>query len=135
MVSFEAPGRETCSVRDSRTNTSLQALTLLNDVTFVEAARALAHCAIRDGGATAGDRLTLAFRLATARRPTPGELRVLLAGYDEHLAHYRADPEAARALLRAGEAPGTDGLDPAELAATMVVADLVLNLDETITRE
>jgi hypothetical protein len=73
--------------------------------------------------------------MATARRPTPEELRVLLGGYAEHLAHYRADPEAARVLLRAGEAPGVDGVDPAELAATMVVADLVLNLDETITRE
>jgi hypothetical protein len=135
MVSFDAPGRETCSVRDSRTNTPLQALTLLNDLTYVEAARALAQRVIREGGATAGDRLTLAFRLATARRPTPEEARVLLAGYAGHLAHYRADPEAARALLRAGEAPGIDGLDPAELAATMVVADLILNLDETITRE
>jgi hypothetical protein len=135
MVAFDAPGRETCSVRDSRTNTPLQALTLLNDVTYVEAARALAQRVIREGGATAGDRLTLAFRLVAARRPTPEELRVLLGGYAAHLAHYRADPEAARALLQAGESPGVDGADPAELAATMVVADLLLNLDETITRE
>jgi hypothetical protein len=135
MTAFDAPSRETCAVRESRTNTPLQALTLLNDVTFVEAARAVAQRVMVEGGSTAEDRLTFAFRLATARRPTPEERRVLLAGYTRHLAHYRADPRAANALVRVGEAPGLDGLDPAELAATMVVAHLILNLDEAITRE
>jgi hypothetical protein len=135
MVAFDAPARETCTVRESRTNTPLQALTLLNDVTYVEAARALAQRAFHEAGPTSADRLTLAFRLATARRPTPDELRVLLSGYDEHLAHYRADLRAAHALIRAGEAPVDDKLDPAEVAATMVVVDVILNLDETITRE
>jgi hypothetical protein len=135
MAAFDAPTRETCTVRESRTNTPLQALTLLNDVTYVEAARALAQRAIREGGSTAEHRLALAFRLATARRPTSEEGRVLLAGYAGHLAHYRARPDAALDLIRTGEAPVLDGIDPAELAATMVVAGLILNLDETITRE
>jgi hypothetical protein len=135
MAAFDAPTRETCTVRESRTDTPLQALTLLNDVTYVEAARALAQRVIREGGSTAEGRLTLAFRLATARRPTSEESRVLLAGYAEHLAHYRAHPDAALALIRAGEATVLDGVEPAELAATMVVAGLILNLDETITRE
>jgi hypothetical protein len=135
MVAFDAPSRETCTVRGSRTNTPLQALTLLNDVTYVEAARVLAQRAIAEGGTAPGDRLTLAYRLATARRPTAEETQVLLAGYGKHLAHYRAHLDEARSLVQAGEAPADGHLDPAELAAMMVVAELVLNLDEAITRE
>jgi hypothetical protein len=135
MVAFDAPGRETCIVRESRTNTPLQALTLLNDVTYVEAARVLAQRVLAQGGPTPEGRIALAFRLATARRPDAEELRLLLDGYHAHLAHYRAEPAAARALVRAGEAKPDESLDSAELAATTVVAGVILNLDETITKE
>jgi hypothetical protein len=135
MVAFDASGRETCTVRESRTNTPLQALTLLNDVTYVEAARVLAQRVLTEGAPTPEGRIALAFRLATARRPDAEELRLLVASYHAHLAQYRAKPEAARSLIRAGEAKPDESLDPAELAATTVVAGVILNLDETITKE
>jgi hypothetical protein len=135
MLTFDAAGRETCVVRVSRTNTPLQALNLMNDVTYVEAARVLAERALREGGATADGRLTLAFRLATGRPPRPAELGVLRAGLDEHLAQYRADRRAALKLVSAGESRRDERLDVAELAAYTAVASLILNLDETITKE
>src|SRR5207302_6915058 len=80
MIAFDAAGRETCTVRETRTNTPLQALTLLNDVTFLEASRALAQCAMIESGRKIEERLTLMFRLTTGRRPQPAELAVLRAG-------------------------------------------------------
>jgi hypothetical protein len=135
MLTFDAAGRETCTVREPRTNTPLQALTLLNDVTYVEAARVLAQRVVAEGPPTPEGRIALAFRRATGRRPTAAELRLLLDGYQAHLAHYRDRPEAARALARAGEARPATALDPVELAALTVVASTILNLDETITKE
>jgi hypothetical protein len=135
MMTFDASGRETCSVRETRTNTPLQALTLMNDVTFVEAARVMAERVLTQGGSSPEDRLALAFRLATARRPDPDELEVLRGGLEEHLAYYRSHPEEARKLARTGEAPRLEGLDPGEVAAYTTVAGLILNLDETITKE
>jgi hypothetical protein len=135
MLNFDAATRESCTVRESRTNTPLQALTLLNDVTYVEAARALAARALSEGGPTPEGRVALAFRLATARRPVADELAVLIDSYRAHLAHFRADRAAALALDGAGESPRAPGLDPDELAATAVVSGVILNLDETITRE
>jgi hypothetical protein len=135
MLTFDAAGREACVVRVSRTNTPLQALNLMNDVTYVEAARVLAARVLREGGATQEGRLTLAFRLATARAPRPAELKVLRAGLDEHRAHYRADRRAALKLVSAGESHRDGRLDIAELAAYTAVASLILNLDETITKE
>jgi hypothetical protein len=135
MVTFDAAGREACVVREVRTDTPLQALSLLNDVTFVEAARALAARALTEGGDTPAGRLTLAFRLALARRPRPDELRVLTAALDAHRARYRANPAAADALLRVGEWPADGSLDPVELAATTAVANMILSLDETITKD
>ncbi|MCC6420640.1 MAG: DUF1553 domain-containing protein, partial [Gemmataceae bacterium] len=135
MLTFDAAGRETCSVQQTRTNTPLQALNLMNDVTYVEAARRLAERILREGGPTVESRLTLAFRLATARVPRPAELAVLRGGLADHLARYRADRAAALALLRAGESGRDERLDVAELAAYTAVASLILNLDETITKE
>jgi hypothetical protein len=135
MVTFDAPGRETCMVRETRTNTPLQALTLLNEVAHVEAARVLAQRVLREAGPTAEERLTLAFRLVLARAPRPGELAVLRAGLEQHLADFRKDPQAAGRVVRAGEAPLDAGRDAAELAAYLAVAQLILNLDEAITRE
>jgi mono/diheme cytochrome c family protein len=135
MMTFDAGGRETCVVRETRTNTPLQALTLMNDVTFVEAARVLAQRIMLEGGATPEERITLAFRLATARKPRPAELKILLGGFDEHLAKYRKDRKAATKLVSAGEYPRNPKLDVSELAAYTAVAGLILNLDEVITKE
>jgi len=135
MMTFDAAGRETCVVRHSRTNTPLQALNLMNDVTYVEAARKLAERMMRDGGKTAADRLAYAFRLATARRPQPVELQILRTGFDHHLNKYVKDQPAALKLVSAGESRRDTGLDVGELAAYTAVAGMILNLDEVVTKE
>ncbi|HWC88534.1 MAG TPA: DUF1553 domain-containing protein, partial [Pirellulales bacterium] len=135
MMIFDAAGREMCSVRHTRTNTPLQALTLLNDVPYVEAARKLAERTLLHGGADDGQRLAFAFRLATARQPRPKELAILRAGLALHRSKYRRHPDAAKPLLAVGESPHDSQLPPAELAAYTVIASVILNLDETITKE
>jgi hypothetical protein len=122
-------------VKRPRTDTPLQALELLNDVTYVEAARHLAQRMLTEGGRTASARLTFAFRRATARRPTATELQVLTRGLERSLRIYRADVPAARQVVRHGDSPVDGRLDPAELAAYTAMASIILNLDETITRE
>ncbi len=135
MVAFDAPGRETCVVREVRTDTPLQALNVLNDVTYVEAARAFAERILRETGPSPESRVAAAFRAATARRPRPEELAVLIDGHADHLARFRRDRRLAAALVHAGESTPDPRLDPAELAAYTATAQLILNLDETITRE
>ncbi len=135
MMTFDASPRETCVVRETRTNTPLQALTLMNDVTFVEASRMLAQRVMREGGPTPETRLSLAFRVAASRMPRPVEKKVLLEDFAHHLARYRRDRPAALKLLRVGEAPRDERLDPCELAAYTAVANLILNLDEVVTKE
>ena len=117
LTVFDAPNRELCTVQRPRTNTPLQALVLLNDPVYVEAARVLAQRTMREGGSTPPDRLAYAFRLCTARTPSDRELDVLLRHYHQQLDNYRKDPKAAAALIRVGESPRPDGLDDAELAA------------------
>jgi hypothetical protein len=134
MMTFDAAARESCIVRETRTNTPLQALTLMNDVTYVEAARVLAQ-RLMTKATTPEARITLAFRLATARPPRPIELKILRTGFDYHLANYRKDPKAALKLIGAGESRRNKKLDVSELAAYTAVASLILNLDETITKE
>jgi hypothetical protein len=135
MITFDAATREACTVRETRTNTPLQALTLMNDVTFLEAARALAQRVLIEGGATPEERLGLAFRLATARPPKPNEDEILLSDLQHHLEEYRKDPKAAVKLLSEGESPINEKLDVSELAAYTALASLILNFDETITKE
>jgi hypothetical protein len=135
MVAFDAPGRETCIVREVRTDTPLQALNVLNDVTFVEAARAFAERIMKEAAATPLARIAAAFHAATARRPTAAELAILVAGFEDQLARFRLNPKAAGALIRIGESSPDPRLDPCELAAYTTVAQLILNLDETITKE
>jgi hypothetical protein len=135
MIAFDASGREACSVRETRTNTPLQALNLMNDVTYVEASRVLAQRVLRQGGTSDEERLKLAFRLVVARQPRPGETKILLAGLARHRSHYRKDRQAAVKLTRAGEAPGDEKLDVAELAAYTAVCGVIMNLDEAITKE
>jgi hypothetical protein len=104
-------------------------------VTFVEAARGLGGRMIREGGDTPEARIAHGFRLATARTPLPHELATLRAGFERRLAGFRADPEAARALLAHGESPVAAGIDPVELAAYTTVGSVLVNLDEFLTRE
>jgi hypothetical protein len=135
MMTFDAAGREACTVRETRTNTPLQALTLMNDVTFVEAARVLAQRVLKEATATPEARITMAFRLATGRRPSPRELEILVASLQQYLVRYQNDRTAAEELTRSGEAPLDTSIDQRELAAYTAVASLILNLDETLTKE
>jgi mono/diheme cytochrome c family protein len=135
MATFDAPSREVCQVKRPRTNTPLQALELLNDVTYVEAARQLAQLAIEHGGSSPDERLSFAFRRALARAPTAAELDVLRRGLDRTLAAYRADKPAAEQLILLGDSPHDKALDPVLLAAYTAAAGVILNLDETITLE
>jgi hypothetical protein len=135
LMAFDAPSRENCVARRARTNTPLQALALMNDEQYVEASRHFARRMLIEGGTTPAERLTYGFRLATARTPQPAELEVLTGLYDQHLGHYRANPEAAAKLLQVGESKRDESLDAAEHAACTLLANLLLNLDETMTKE
>ncbi len=135
LITFDAPDREKCTARRAVTNTPLQALVLMNDPTYVEAARALAGRILAEAGGDADRRIALAFRLATSRRPSPKELGVLREMARVQLATFRRDPNAARKLLGVGELPVDAKRDVSELAAWTTVASAILNLDETITRE
>jgi hypothetical protein len=134
LMAFDAPDRETCTVRRPRTNTPLQALILMNDPTYVEAARKLAERILREAGPEPAARIALAWRLVLSRRPSPAESAALAAALEAELAHYRKHPEEAAKLLGVGESPRAAALDAAELAAWSFVASLILNLDEAVTR-
>jgi hypothetical protein len=135
MATFDAPSREICQVKRARTNTPLQALELMNDVTYVEAARHLAQLMLTQGGPAVSERIAFAFRRAVARRPTSAELQVLERGLERYRQNFRADPELAKRLIHQGDSPVDDKTDPVELAAYTATAEVVLNLDETITKE
>jgi hypothetical protein len=135
MATFDAPSREICQVKRARTNTPLQALELMNDVTYVEAARHLAQLMLREGGQTASERIAFAFRRAVARRPISSELRVLERGLERYQKNFRADPESAKQFIRHGDSPIDGKSDPVELAAYTAMAGVILNLDEAITKE
>ncbi|XAM01403.1 PSD1 and planctomycete cytochrome C domain-containing protein [Phycisphaeraceae bacterium D3-23] len=130
---FDAPSRESCTVRRSRTNTPLQALVTLNDIQFVEAARVMAQRALHEGGDRLDEQINYAFMLAVGRAPQPRELEVLRRIHDEQLSVYTSDPAAAAALIAVGEAPADDSIAPADLAAMTIVTNTLLNLDEVLT--
>ena len=134
MSNFDSPNREQpCSRRD-RSNTPLQALQLLNDIQHVEAARSLAERIMTEGGATETDRLTYGFRLILARTPSAMEMAILKDEWNVHLARYNKAPADAKKLIAIGEAKAKPGLKPEEVAAYTLVASMLLNLDETLTR-
>jgi hypothetical protein len=132
---FDVPDREVCVVQRPKTDTPLQALELMNDPVQLEAARKLGERMLLEGGATPSARLDFAFELATARKPLAGEGRQLSALLEKRLAAYREDPEAAKALIAVGESKPNPALNPVDLAAYANLASLILNLDETITRD
>lgn len=135
LVAFDAPTRELCTACRSRTNTPLQALVLLNDPTYVEAARALGQRVVRDGGPDTPSRIRYAFRLCAGRPPTDHETAVLLRVYRRQQAIFTRDRKAAEELIRVGESKVSVPVDPRELAAWTALGNLLLNLDETITKE
>jgi hypothetical protein len=135
LATFDAPSREVCQVKRPRTNTPLQALELLNDVTYVEAARQLAQRMLTEGGRTPEERIAFAFRRVTARTPTDKELHVLARGLERYRQTYAGDKEAALRLLRHGDTRIDERLDPIQWAAYATTAGVILNLDETITKE
>jgi hypothetical protein len=135
MTAFDASDREVCTVRQTRTNTPLQALNLMNDVTYLEAARKLAERMMHEAGPTPEERIERGFRLAAAREPEEGEVRALASLYGKLLKDYEADDFAAERYLAQGESPRDESLNVAELASYSGVASLILNLDETITKE
>ena len=132
---FDGGGREMCRVRGEVTNTPMQALTLQNDVTFVEAARRLAERMMKEGGDTLRRRIAYGWRLALSRPPENDELATLVRTFDRNLALYRESEAEAVRLLGNGESERDDSLPAAEHAAYTIVALTILNLDETITLE
>ena len=134
MLVFDVPSREICRVRRARTNTPLQALTLLNDPTYIEAARVLALRAMADAKSIE-DRVAAMVRRVLGRHATADEVKILAEGCRKRLARYRIDAKAAEALVKVGTSPVPDGVDIGELAALTLTASTLLNLDETITKE
>jgi hypothetical protein len=135
LTTFDAPSRETCTVRRARTNTPLQALVLLNDKQYVEAARRLAERMMTEAGAVPDERAAFGFRLATGRKPGAEEAAVLARVYESQLGEFKGNAEAAKKLLSYGDSKRNEALDPAEHAAWTMVANVILNLDETVTKE
>jgi hypothetical protein len=132
---FDESKRQTCHVRRSRTNTPLHALIVLNDTTYIEAARAMAQRVLKEGGSDDKTRTAYAFRLATARLPKPKEAAVLIQSLQKLRATYAQDQAATKALLTIGESKRDEKLNPTDHAAFTVLCNLILNLDEVITRE
>jgi hypothetical protein len=134
MATLDAPSREACTVRRERTNTPLQALLLMNETQFVEAARNLAQRATQEGGTTPESRTAYLFKLAVARPPDASEAAVLVSAFKEQRATYANDAAAAKKLLAVGESKVDAKIDMADLAAMTIVANVVLNLDEVLTK-
>ena len=135
MTTLDAPSREQCRTRRERTDTPLQALLMMNDVTYFEAARHLGYRMLHEGGASDADRLRYGFRLVTARTPADNECAILAQNLDAQRSVFRANEEAAKKAISVGESPVPGDVPPAELAAYTMVANLLLNLDEVVTKD
>jgi hypothetical protein len=133
-ISFDASERLLCIVKRQRTSTPLQALVLLNDVQFVEAARVLAERLLREGGDTTDARITTAYRLLTSRTPRPTELAAVRTLFEKERTTFAGDVRAARALARSGEAPQMRALDAVDVAAWTVVTSTIMNTDEAVNK-
>jgi hypothetical protein len=131
---FDSANRQTCTVKSVTTNTPLHALATLNDVTYVEAARALAQMAMEKAGDTDAERVAFAFRRATTRTPTDAELQILTGAAEKQRKLFAADKAAAARLLKAGESPRNEKLDAVDHAALATVCLMILNLDEVLNK-
>ena len=134
LLAFDAPSREECTVERPRSNTPQQALVLLNDPTYVEAARVFAERIVTEGGNSTADRLQWAYRHALSRTATEPEATVITRVFEKHISKYKQDPESAKQVLSVGMRNMPDSVEPAELAAWTSVARIILNLHEVITR-
>lgn len=134
MTTFDAPSREFCVVKRTRSNTPLQALLLLNDAAYVECAQALARRVIREADPSVEARMTHAFRLCLSRQPKPEEVQRLVQLYQQQLSRYKEDRAGAGKMATSELGPAPDGVSVHELAAWTVVANVLLNLDEMITK-
>ena len=134
MNILDAPSREACTIRRERTNTPMQALMLMNDPQFFEAARAFAERTVKEGGETPQARLVYLFETATARLPKPTEKALLLETFQAHYQELAADPEAAKQLIDVGESEPDETLEAVEVAAWTMIANLILNLDEVLNK-
>ncbi len=134
MVAFDAPSREVCEVRRIRTNTPLQALVTLNDPVYVEAAQALARRIVAEGGASVAERVNFAFECVLARRPVAKEAFAVAGLFRSEQANFAADPGAAEQMATNPLGEAAEGADLVELAAWTVVANVLLNLDEAMTK-
>jgi hypothetical protein len=132
MMTFDAVSREVCVARRQTTSTPLQALVLLDDPQFVEAARALGERTLKEGGPTAAERVRFAFRRLATREPTSDEMKLLVALYEQQRWLFRREPDQAARLIVIGDSKPDPALPPGELAAATVLAQAVLNLDATI---
>jgi hypothetical protein len=131
---FDAPSREVCCDRRPRTNTPLQALVTLNDPAFFQAAIALGNRMLRECPGSIEDRITYGFRLCVARRPTAEEVRPLVELYQAAREKYQKHPQAAQQLVQGLSAKPPDTAEAVEWAAWTVVANVLLNLDETLCK-
>ncbi len=134
LAAFDASSREECTVNRVNSNTPLQALVLLNDPIFVEAARVFAQNALTKGGPTLNARISWAFMQALGRTPAPDEQQILANLYRKSYEDFRANPQHVASLLEVGEAPVANELRPNDLAAMTMVTRAIVNLHETITR-
>jgi hypothetical protein len=134
MTTFDAPSRETCTVRRVRTNTPLQAFVTLNDPVYVEIAQALARRLVREGGSTPASRAEFGLRLSLAHPARPQQVQELVALYQSELDHYRKDVQAALKLATDPLGPLPPGAKADEMAAWTVVANVLLNLDGVLTK-
>jgi hypothetical protein len=136
MANFDASARESCVVRPGSTNTPLQALDLMNNVTYVEAARVLAQRMMKEGGATPAERIAFGYKVVTMRKPTEAENSVLLDSFRYGLDMFQTDAASAQKFVsNTGEAPLEQSLDVSQLAAYTNVASLILNLNRTVMKE
>lgn len=134
LMTFDAPTREECTVNRVNSNTPLQALVMLNDPTYVEAARVFAQRMLTEGGATFSAQLDWAFTRALSRPATADEKQILTDLHTKNLARFKADPLSARQILTIGDAPLSPRFKPEDIAAATTITRAILNLHETITR-
>jgi hypothetical protein len=135
MMNFNAAEREVCEVRKDKTNTPLQALTLMNNITFIEAARFLAERTLKEGGQSVKEQINYAYRLSLGRNASANELQVMMEGFKFFKSDFAQRTGEAHKLLQIGEKPRDKNLDITTHAAMTMLASSILNLDEMITRE
>jgi hypothetical protein len=135
MAVLDTGDREYCTVRPKRTNTPLQALTLMNEMTFVESARKLGERMLNEGGGTDLERIIFVFRSVATRSPTPDETQLLTHALNDFRREFEADSTAADAIQQVGNSAANQALPKVELAAATALANVLLNLDEVTTRE